>query len=149
MKNYILLKTGWLPTFFKISLFVFSRRKKFIHFGNNLNVKISLNATNYRIFIFVWTISLRPIHTNNDIYYITVTIMITILVSTPTNNNIIFILNADFSYVQLHCNPRDFVLRSCYSCSLDFVILLNYINFNFIFIFIIIFLIFGVFAVAV
>jgi len=30
--------TVWLPTFFKISSFVFSRRKKFIQVWNNLRV---------------------------------------------------------------------------------------------------------------
>jgi len=30
--------TVWLPTFFKTSSFVFSRRKKFIQFWNNLRV---------------------------------------------------------------------------------------------------------------
>jgi len=37
------LSTVWLPLFFKISSFLFSRRKKFMQVWNNLRVSIKQN----------------------------------------------------------------------------------------------------------
>jgi len=43
------LSTLWLPTFFKLSSFVFNRRKKFIRFWNNL--KVSKLWQNFHVWV--------------------------------------------------------------------------------------------------